>query len=131
MVCKVNKAFTSAMHNRRVRLFIHGIVVGALLFAQAVGAAQACTAALDTPVMAFSDMDCADMPSQNVCLHQYLTGDQNSATPQIPVATLPPLAVLTVPSTSVARPAAPYHSRKCPPGNSDPPASIRFCSFQI
>lgn len=119
------------MFNRRLRALLNGIAIGALLFAQTVSLAQACPAGLDTPAMAFVDMDCEDMPSQNVCLHQYLEGDQNSATPQVPVATLPIVAVLTVPASSITRPAAAHCDREYPPGTSDPPASIRFCSFQI
>lgn len=119
------------MFNRRLRALISGIAIGAMLFAQMVSVAQACTADASTPAMAFVDMDCEDMPSQNVCLHQYLEGDRNSTTTQVPVAALPAVAVLSVPSSSVTRPVAEGYDRECPPAASDPPASIRFCSFQI
>lgn len=119
------------MFNRRVRLVLNGVAIAAMLFAHAVSAAQACTAASDTPQMAFNDMDCAEMASQNVCLQQYLAGDQNSGTAQIPVAALPDLVVLMVPSSPAEHRMAPSRSGECRQGSSDPPSSIRFCSFQL
>jgi hypothetical protein len=118
------------MFNRRVRLLLNGIAMSAMLFAHVVAAAQACTAASDSPAIAFSDMNCADMPSQNVCLQQYLAGDQTPATPQVPPAVLPDIAVLTVPVAVEC--IAPLPDPGVSIAHSgDPPSSIRFCSLQL
>jgi hypothetical protein len=119
------------MFNRRVRLVLNGVAIAAMLFGHAVSAAQACTAASDTPRMAFNDMDCAEMASQNVCLQQYLAGDQNSGPAQMPVAALPDLVVLMVPPSPAEHLIVPSRSGECRQGSSDPPPSIRFCSFQL
>lgn len=119
------------MFNRRVRYLLNAVAIAALLFAQAASAAQGCTAAADTPEMAFSDMDCADMPSQNVCLQQYLSGHQNSGTAQIPVAEVPDLIVLTIPASPPDRLVLRHGDAPCLSGTSDPPPSIRFCSFRL
>jgi len=119
------------MYNRRIRVVLNGLAVATMLFAQIVSASQACAAARDTPQMAFGDMHCADMPSQNICLQQYVSDFQNSGPNQVPVADVPKIAVLVITAVPVERP---FKSRDYGTGTShspDPPSTILFCSFQI
>ena len=105
-----------------------------LLFAQAVGIAQACNTSAASVAMAFSDdmadMDCAMKVNPNACLQQCTAGDQSTGHAQIAVAEMPRMMVITVVAElESTAPLAEFavdlaHS-------SDPPPSIRFCSFQI
>ena len=119
------------MFNRRIRLVLNGLVLVTMLFAQWVGAAQACSGSRDTPAMAFSDMQCDEMPTQNVCLQQYLEGDQNSGIPDVPVADLSQVVVLVADALPVEQPRLLPDERPCLRGTSDPPPNILFCSFQL
>jgi hypothetical protein len=121
----------AAMFNRRIRLVLHGAAILAMVFAHAVSAAQLCRAAADTPQMAYTDMACAEMASQNVCLQQYIAGDQNSGSAQIPIAVYADIVVLRVPESPAERQLVHHGDSQCLSSFSDPPASIRFCSFQL
>jgi hypothetical protein len=121
----------TAMFNRRIRLVLNGVTLSAMVFAHAVSAAQTCRAASDTPQMAYTEMDCAEMASQNVCLQQYIAGDQNSGSAQTPVADLPDIVVLLVPESSAESQLVHHGDAQCLSSYSDPPSSIRFCSFQL
>jgi hypothetical protein len=119
------------MFNRRIRLVLNSVAIVTLLFAQVASATQACAAARDTPQMAFSVTHCAEMPSQNVCLQQYVSGFQNSGPTQVPVADFPNIVVVVLAALPTERQFTPRDYWNCPQSSTDPPISIRFCSFQI
>jgi hypothetical protein len=118
----------------RFRRVICRLVAAVMFFAQAIGVAQACVEATQSPTMAFADPhhkdDCDKTVNKNACLQQYTAGDQSSAQVQVAVAAMPAIAVLTVPVAPVrvvcqaVRLVSLAHSP-------DPPPSIRFCSFQL
>lgn len=117
----------------RVRRAICRLLMAGTFFAQAIGIAQACIEATQSPTMAFADAhqgDCADTVNQNACLQQYTAGDQSSTQVQVAVAAMPAIAVLTVPVAPV-RSACPAATLVYLAHSPDPPPSIRFCSFQI
>lgn len=105
-----------------------------MLFAQAIGVAQACAEATQSPTMAFADAnhkgDCEKTVNQNACLQQYTAGDQSTTQVQVAVAEMPRLAVLTIPAAFDPG-ARLIGAVFCPAHSPDPPASIRFCSFQL
>src|SRR5713226_8923334 len=119
--------------SRSRRAICHLLTVG-IFFAQAIGIAQACVEATQSPTMAFADPhqkgDCGKTVNKNACLQQYTAGDQSSAQVQVAVAAMPAIAVLTVPVAPVrlVRPAVTLTFLTHSP---DPPPSIRFCSFQL
>ena len=105
-----------------------------MLFAQAIGFAQACIEAAPSPLMAFSQPDhdgkCAKMVNRNACLQHCTAGDQSSTQVQVQVAAMPAIAALTVP----VAPDRVAYSAPAWVGVAnflDPPSSIRFCSFQL
>jgi len=105
-----------------------------LLFAQAIGVAQACVEATQSPAMAFADAnhqgDCDKTVNQNACLQQYTAGDQSTTQFQVAVAEMPKLAVLTV--AAAFDPGARLIGEVfCLAHSPDPPPSIRFCSYQL
>lgn len=110
------------------------LLIAGTFFAQAIGVAQACIEATQSPTMAFADVhqkgDCDKTVNKNACLQQYTAGDQSYAQVQVAVAAMPAITVLTVPvvhdrgACPAARLVSFAHSH-------DPPPSIRFCSFQI
>ena len=118
----------------RFRRAICRLVAAAMLFAQAIGVAQACIEATQSPTMAFAqsdhDGDCDKTVNKNACLQQYTAGDQSSAQVQVAVAAMPTIAVLTVPVAPV-RGACPAVMLASLTHSPDPPPSIRFCSFQL
>ena len=105
-----------------------------MFFAQAIGVAQACIEATQSPTMAFADPhhkdDCDKRVNKNACLQQYTAGDQSSAQVQVAVAAMPAIAVLTVPVAPV-RVVCPAVALVSLTHSPDPPPSIRFCSFQL
>lgn len=122
----------ATMFNRRIRLALNSFVVSAMLFAQYVDAAQACAESRDTPQMAFVDTRCGEMSSQNVCLHQYVSDFQNSGATQVPVADFSRIVVLAIAAFPVERHLNNLHDYLLyRQSSSDPPPTIRFCSFQI
>jgi hypothetical protein len=118
----------------RFRRAICRLLTAGMLFAQAIGIAQACVEVALSPTMAFAptghDGDCDKSVNRNACLQQCTAGDQSSAQVQVAVAAVPAIAVLTVPvePVGVVRPAVALASLTHSP---DPPPSIRFCSFQL
>jgi hypothetical protein len=123
------------MHTRRrTRAILACLMAGSLLFAQAIGVAQACIEATQSPTMAFADTyhegDCGKTVNKNACLQQYTAGDQSTAQVQAAVAEMPKLAVLVVPAA--LDPGACFPEVVLYPVHSpDPPPSLRFCSFQL
>ena len=118
----------------RTRRAICRLIAAAMLFAQAIGVAQACAEVTRSPTMAFADANhqggCNKTVNQNACLQQYIAGDQSSAQVQVAVAAMPPIAVLTVPIAR-DRGACPAVTLGSFAHSPDPPPSIRFCSFQL
>ena len=118
----------------RFRRAICRLVAAAMLFAQAIGVAQTCIEATQSPTMAFADAhqkgDCDKTVNKNACLQQYTAGDQSSAQVQVAVAATSAIAVLTVPSVP-DRGACPAVTLVSLAHSPDPPPSIRFCSFQL
>lgn len=105
-----------------------------MLFAQAIGIAQACIEATQSPTMAFANAshegDCDKTVNKNACLQQYTAGNQSTVQIHVAVADMPKLAVLIVPTeldpgTGITKVVF------CRSYFPDPPASIRFCSFQL
>jgi hypothetical protein len=73
---------------------------------------------------------CHQTTNRNSCLQQCTADNQNIAEVQVAIAELPALAGLTVPvavDSSARLPDAVAVLAHSP----DPPASIRFCSFQL
>jgi len=105
-----------------------------MFFAHAIGVAQACIEATQSPTMAFAGPhqkgDCDETVNKNACLQQYTAGDQSSAQVQAAVAAMPAIAVLTVPVAPV-RVVCPAVTLASLAHSPDPPPSIRFCSFQL
>jgi hypothetical protein len=119
------------MFTRGTRRLLNCAVLVAMLFAQIASAAVPCAAARDTPQMAYAQAHCADMPSQNICLQQYVSGFQNSGFSQIPVADFPKIVVLVLAALPIERHFNPRDYWNCLQSSADPPSTIRFCSFQI
>ncbi len=118
----------------RIRRAICRFAAAAMLFAQAIGVAQACIEVAPSPIMAFAQSDhggdCGKMTNRNACLQHCTAGDQSSAQVQVAVAAMPAIATLIVPFAPdpVADPAVILVSlAHC----ADPPSSIRFCSYQL
>lgn len=118
----------------RIRRSICRLIAASMLFAQAIGVAQACVEATRSPTMAFAGANheggCDNTVNQNACLQQYTAGDQSSAQVQIAVAPMPAFAVLTVP-VAPERGACPAVTLASLTHSPDPPPSIRFCSLQL
>ena len=118
---------------RSVRLTLCRVIVGALLLAHALNVAYACVASSATRAAAFSKTDdggCDDRNTPNTCLQQCTANDQSASRAEIPALAAPDIAVLTVPreapvAVSLAVAAA------APQCSTDPPRSIRFCSYQL
>ena len=121
-------------NSSRVRRAICRLLTAGMLFAQAIGFAQACVEVAPSPTMAFAqsdhDGDCGKTVNQNACLQQCTAGDQNSAQFQVAIAAMPTIAVLTVPAVP-DRGVCPAVTLVSLAHSPDPPPSIRFCSFQI
>jgi hypothetical protein len=120
--------------SRHTRKLTSWLVAAALLFAQAMGAAHACVGAAHSPAMAFAQTahegGCHQTMNRNSCLQQCTADNQNIAEAQVAIAELPVLAGLTVPLAAHSSARLP-HTVVVPARSPDPPASIRFCSFQL
>lgn len=114
-------------------------MAGAFLFAQAIGVIQACVGPEMAPEMAFSEgmaeHGCDEatpskIPNPNACLQHCTAGDQTTA--QVPAmpASMPSIAILTVPLPD-ERPHTLARVVASESHSPDPPQSIRFCSFQL
>lgn len=119
---------------RRMSVAFSRVLIGAMLFAQLVNAAEACVMPALSPVMAFAmadhDGDCAKRVNPNSCLQQSTASDQSVGYPEVPVLGMPNPVVLTVPRTPVATTSY-FVATTIPHRSTDPPPCIRFCSFQI
>ena len=118
---------------RRTSVAFARILLGVMLLAQLVNAGQACVMP-PSPVMAFAyadhDSDCAKRVNPNSCLQQSIATDQSFGPAELPVLGMPDVAVLTLPLEVVAT-ASCLITSLVPHRSTDPPSSIRFCSFQI
>ena len=118
----------------RFRRAICHLLTAGMFFAQAIGVAQACIEATQSPTMAFADPhqkdDCDKTVNKNACLQQFTAGDQSSTQVQVAVAAMPAIAVLTVPVAPV-RVVCLAVTLVSLAHSPDPPPSIRFCSFQL
>lgn len=121
-------------------------LLGLLLFAQGVVAAQSCVAREASPIQAFASapamagmaMDDEQMPcheqaddNKNACFVHCTQADQvNTAQAAMPfIAASTPVLVLDTPAApAIIRPAPQLELAAI---NSGPPISIRFCSFLI
>lgn len=119
---------------RRTRELTGWLIAAALLFAQAIGAVHACVGAAHSPAMAFAESHheggCTQTVNRNACLQQCTADNQSTSHVQVAVEEMPTLPVLTVPAaldSSARLPDAVIVLARSP----DPPASIRFCSFQL
>lgn len=109
------------------------VLLGVMLLTQFINAGQACLMP-PSPVMAFAiadhDGDCAKRVNPNSCLQQSIATDQSFGHVELPVFGTPQIAILIVPREVVVT--VSYVIAKAVPHRStDPPPSIRFCSFQI
>jgi hypothetical protein len=129
----LNEAFVKFGRMRSARAICR-LVLAAMLFAQATGVAQACSVVAHSPTMAFAptqhEGDCGKTVNQNACLQQCTAGDQSSAQVQVAVAPMPALPVLVV-DVAPLRVACPAIASTSLFHSTDPPRSIRFCSFQL
>jgi hypothetical protein len=118
----------------RTRKLTGWFLAGVLLIAQAIGAANACVVATHSPAMAFAETihpsGCTQTVNKNACLQQCTFDDQSTTQVQFAVAEMPRLAVLVVPD-AIDSSAKFRDAFICLAHSPDPPASIRFCSFQI
>jgi hypothetical protein len=116
----------------RQRRLLARFAIGLLLFAQAIGIVQACVDADAKPAMAFTEpmRGCNEESgtTANACLQHCTSGDQSTAQVYAGIAEMPRVAAwyLPVVTTASNRPVA-----RCSSRSTDPPPSIRFCSFQL
>jgi hypothetical protein len=119
---------------RRLSVALGRVLIGAMLFAQLVNAGQACIMPALSPVMAFANADhhsdCAKRVNPNSCLQQSIATDQSFSHAELPVLGMSNVAVLTLPPALVATPSC-VVATMVPHRSTDPPGSIRFCSFQL
>ena len=110
------------------------VLIGVMLFSQVINAATACIAPALSPAMAFAHVGdnshCSKAINGNSCLQQYTATDQSPSHAEIPVLATPDVAVLTLPREAPAT-VVQGVSATVPHRATDPPPSIRFCSFQL
>ncbi|HEX4986566.1 MAG TPA: hypothetical protein VFV71_10945 [Burkholderiales bacterium] len=126
---------------RRHKKSLALLLMAVLLCAQAIGIAQACASPNANAAMAFSpevaDSGChmAGMRGKatsnpNGCLQHCTGGDQSSAHAQVAVPAVSAIPVLSVPAAPPHRVFLSRFEARLAAG-SDPPCSLRFCSFQL
>lgn len=118
---------------RRISIALGRVLVGVMLFAQLANAGQACVVPGLSPAMAFAqdhDGDCARRVNPNSCLQQATATDQSFSHTELPVLGMPNVVVLTLPRALVATTSY-IVATAIPHRSTDPPTSIRFCSFQL
>lgn len=119
---------------RRLSVVLGRVLVGVMLFGHLVNAGQACVMSALSPVMAFANadhpIDCAKRVNPNSCLQQATANDQSVGHAEVPVLGMPNVAVLTLSRISVSATSF-VVATVVPHRSTDPPPSIRFCSFQI
>ena len=110
------------------------VLLGVMLFAQVINASHACVAPALSPAMAFAqsgdDGHCSNTINANSCLQQYTATDQSAGHAEVPVLASPDVAVLILPREAPVT-VSQAVSAAVPHRATDPPPSIRFCSFQI
>ena len=111
------------------------VLIGVMLFSQVVNAAHACVAPALSPAMAFAhagddNSHCSKVINANSCLQQYTATDQSPGHAEVPALATPAVAVLILPRETPAT-VVQSVSAAVPHRATDPPPSIRFCSFQI
>ena len=110
------------------------ILLGVMLFAHVINAANACVAPALSPAMAFANTEdnghCNKAINGNSCLQQYTANDQSPSHTEIPPLATCDAAVLTLPRETPAIVVLSI-STTVPHRTNDPPSSIRFCSFQL
>jgi len=118
----------------RLSVALGRVLIGAMLFAQLVNAGQACVMPALSPAMAFANADqhgdCAQRVNPNSCLQQSTATDQSFSQAEFPVLGMPDVVVLTLPRELVATTSY-VVATAVPHRSTDPPLSIRFCSFQL
>lgn len=118
-------------------------MLGLVLFAQGVVAANACDLLRGSVTQAFatkatdssempSGMHCHDdgTPNSNACLAHCTQGDQVNVDQVIPAFVAPSVVTLVL-DVPVHASVVPSYFTSHIPLNTGPPVSIRFCSFQI
>ncbi|MBI3530223.1 MAG: hypothetical protein HY067_19930 [Betaproteobacteria bacterium] len=119
---------------RQLSVALGRVLIGAMLFAQLVNAGQACIMPPLSPVMAFANADhhshCAKRVNPNSCLQQSTATDQSFSQAELPVSGMPDVVVLTLPRELVATTSY-IVATAVPHRSTDPPLSIRYCSFQL
>jgi hypothetical protein len=119
---------------RHLRVVLCRMLLGVMLFAQVINAANACVAPALSPAMAFANTGdnghCNKAINGNSCLQQYTATDQSSNHPEVPALAASDIAVLTLPREAPAT-VVPRISTAVPHRATDPPPSVRFCSLQI
>ena len=126
--CAMNSGF------RRLSVTLGRVLIGTMLFAHLVNAGQACVMPALSPAMAFAEAahngNCAKRINPNSCLQQSTATDQSFSHAELALSGMPNVAAFTLPRASVAT--TPYIVAVAVPHRStDPPPSIRFCSFQL
>ncbi len=115
-------------------------MLGLVLFAQGVVAANACDVLRGNVTQAFAvktaevaEMHCHDeaTPNAYACLAHCTQGDQVSVDQTIPVFVAPGVATLVVEVPALATLTPAYLATSRVALNTGPPVSVRFCTFQI
>ena len=119
---------------RHLCVALSRVLIGVMLFSQVINAAHACITPALSPAMAFANTGdnghCNKAINGNSCLQQYTATDQSSNPAEVPALATPDVAVLTLPRETPAT-VVPSVSAIVPHRATDPPPSIRFCSFQL
>ena len=120
--------------------WIARLMLGLVLFAQGVLAANACDILGGNVSQAFAvaaadehAAPCHEEPASNAnaCLDHCTQGDRVNVAQVTPVFVAPSVVVLVLDVPAVTSLAPAYLAAARVNIESDPPASIRFCSFQI
>lgn len=110
------------------------VLLGVMLFGQVINGSHACVAPALSPAMAFAqsgdDGHCSNTINANSCLQQYTATDQSPSHADDSVLATADVAVLILPR-EVPATVSQAVSAAVPHRATDPPPSIRFCSFQI
>jgi hypothetical protein len=126
----------SAVLSRRLMRLAARLLVGMVLFTQALVIAHACTpaerSASFTSLGSGHGSDCHEQKSPDLgsCLAHCSTADQSLDTPQVTVPSMPVTPLLTVPLAADRGPANAYLDAATASG-ADPPIAIRFQVFRI
>ena len=119
---------------RHLCVALSRVLIGVMLFSQVINAAHACITPALSPAMAFAqagdDGHCSKTINANSCLQQYTATDQSPIQAEVPALATPAVAVLTLPREAPAT-VVQGVSATVPHRATDPPPSIRFCSFQL